>query len=104
MEQKKIGVMTFHIAHNYGAMLQAYALPTVIKNLGYNCEIIDYRFSYIDSWSRIEYFNDLTKKYGYIIGTALFVKRLRPCDLPNLLLESPLLFILSVPPPIPPSV
>lgn len=76
MKQKKIGTMTFHIAHNYGAMLQAYALAAAVRNLGHDCEVIDYRFPYIDSWSRIEYFNDLLKKHGYIIGGAVYVKRL----------------------------
>ena len=75
MKQKKTGILTFHIAHNYGAMLQAYALPTVVKKLGYDCEVIDYRFPYIDSWSRIEYLKDLLKKYGYIIGGAVYLKR-----------------------------
>lgn len=76
MKQKKIGIITFHIAHNYGAMLQAYALATAVRNLGCDCEVIDYRFSYIDSWSRIEYLNDIFKKYGYMIGGAVYVKRL----------------------------
>ena len=76
MQQKKIGVLTFHIAHNYGAMLQAYALATAVRNLGYDCEVIDYRFPYIDSWSRIEYLKDLFKRCGYILGGAVYVTRL----------------------------
>ena len=71
----KIGVLTFHIAHNYGAMLQAYALPTFLKKLGYDCEVIDYRFSYIDSFCRIEWLKDLVIKYGFIGGGLRFVKR-----------------------------
>lgn len=39
----KIGILTFHRAHNYGAVLQAYALQEYIKSLGYDVEIIDYR-------------------------------------------------------------
>jgi hypothetical protein len=39
----KAGIITFHSAHNYGAVLQAYALKTVIEKLGLECEIIDYR-------------------------------------------------------------
>lgn len=27
----KIGILTFHWAHNYGAVLQAYALQEVLK-------------------------------------------------------------------------
>jgi hypothetical protein len=39
----KVGVITFHIAHNYGAVLQAYALSNKLNKLGYDTEIIDYR-------------------------------------------------------------
>lgn len=40
---KKIGIITFHHAHNYGAVLQAYALQCEIEKLGYDVNIIDYR-------------------------------------------------------------
>lgn len=39
----KIGILTFHRAHNYGAVLQAYALVTYLRGQGYQAEIIDYR-------------------------------------------------------------
>lgn len=39
---KKIGIMTFHRAINYGAMLQAVALQQAIKRMGYEAELIDY--------------------------------------------------------------
>lgn len=39
---KKVGIITFHNAHNYGAVLQTYALQTMIKRLGYNVFIINY--------------------------------------------------------------
>ena len=52
MAVKKIGVFTFHIAHNYGAMLQAYALPIAVNKLGYDCEVVDYRFPYIYNWGK----------------------------------------------------
>jgi len=42
MAVKKVGILTFHRAFNYGAALQAYALLTTIKKLGYSVEIIDY--------------------------------------------------------------
>ena len=38
----KVGILTFHNALNYGAVLQAYALQKTIEKLGYRCEIIDY--------------------------------------------------------------
>lgn len=39
---KKIGIITFHRADNYGAVLQAVALQRAIIRLGYRCEIVDY--------------------------------------------------------------
>ena len=38
----KIGIITFHWATNYGAVLQAYALAKVLKEQGADVEIIDY--------------------------------------------------------------
>ena len=38
----KIGIITFHTAQNYGAVLQAYGLQQTVKKLENNCEIIDY--------------------------------------------------------------
>lgn len=38
----RIGILTFHRAHNYGAMLQAYGLLTFLKSLGHEVSIIDY--------------------------------------------------------------
>lgn len=39
----KVGILTFHNAINYGAVLQAYALQQTVVALGAECEIIDYR-------------------------------------------------------------
>lgn len=39
----KIGILTFHRAHNYGAALQCYALQERLKLVGYDVYIIDYR-------------------------------------------------------------
>lgn len=38
----KVGILTFHDAHNYGAVLQAYALKKYIQKLGYEVKIINY--------------------------------------------------------------
>ena len=42
---KKVGILTFHAAHNYGAMLQAYALQRFVSTMdsSIDCEIINYR-------------------------------------------------------------
>ena len=51
--KKKIGLLTFHCAHNYGAVLQAYALQEYIKSLGCDVEILDYRPNEITQSYRI---------------------------------------------------
>lgn len=38
----KIGILTFHRAYNYGAVLQAYALQYQLQELGHETYIIDY--------------------------------------------------------------
>lgn len=48
----KIGIFTFHRAHNYGAMLQTYALKKVCEKLENNTYVIDYAPNYIDSQYR----------------------------------------------------
>jgi hypothetical protein len=40
---KKVLLITFHASHNYGAILQAYALQQKILQMGANCETIDFR-------------------------------------------------------------
>ena len=59
---KKIGVITFHSAHNYGASLQCYALQETLKKKGYNTRIINYRNNKIDKNFRIISFNKTSLK------------------------------------------
>lgn len=42
-EKRKCGIVTFHSSHNYGSVLQAYALVKTIQKLGLDTEIIDFR-------------------------------------------------------------
>lgn len=41
---KKVGIITMHDIYNYGSVLQAYATQKVIEDMGYNAEIIDYKY------------------------------------------------------------
>lgn len=43
----RIGILTFHCAHNYGAVLQAYGLQEYLKSCGHEVEVIDYRPTYL---------------------------------------------------------
>lgn len=38
----KIGILTYHFANNYGAVLQAYSIQHVLQSMGHNVEIINF--------------------------------------------------------------
>ena len=38
----KVGILTFHRVHNYGALLQAYALQTILEVMGHEVSFVDY--------------------------------------------------------------
>lgn len=38
-----VGILTFHASHNYGSMLQTFALQQTVMKFGHNCEIINFR-------------------------------------------------------------
>lgn len=59
----KIGIFTFHYAHNYGAMLQAYALVTFLRMKGYDANIVDYRLPYIYELFELLDFKDFFARY-----------------------------------------
>jgi len=59
-----IGILTFHMAHNCGAMLQAYALCKSIAQItSSQCEIIDYRLP------------DIYNKYEQLLHSATIEPR-----------------------------
>lgn len=45
--KNKVGILTFHKAISYGAVLQAYALQNFLYELGIDNEIIDYKCEYM---------------------------------------------------------
>lgn len=44
----KIGILTFHRANNYGAVLQCYALQEYLNQIGYEAFVVDYRQTRIE--------------------------------------------------------
>lgn len=80
----KIGILTFHRADNYGAVLQCYALFNAIKSLGYNdVHIIDYWPSYFkEQYSLFSYKKFLSLS---LRGKAGMIKELVLFYIPKLL-------------------
>lgn len=74
----KVGILTFHDANNYGAVLQAYGLQETISAFGIDSEIIDYVQPYIiDRYKpiRVDKTNIATFLKS-ILSTALHYKNL----------------------------
>lgn len=73
----KIGILTFHRALNYGAVLQCYALYQVLSEMGHEVEVIDYRPAAIEKERVLFSGVELQKRRGffykmrYIISTSL---------------------------------
>lgn len=60
----KIGILTFHCAANYGAVLQTYCLQEVLKKMGHDVYVIDYRPKYlIEPYKIFSYYSDLYSSY-----------------------------------------
>lgn len=71
----RIAIMTFHMAHNYGAMLQAYALQKMIEEMGPDCEILDYRLRHIFKRDGIYRWSEYIRESGFFKGNARFFWR-----------------------------
>lgn len=65
----KLGIITFHNAHNYGAALQVLASQTYLTKKGYDCEVVNYRIQRIErtyaacSDKRKQRFDSFISKY-----------------------------------------
>lgn len=53
-DRKKIGLLTFHRTTNFGSCLQTYGLYKKISDLGYECEVIDYRCPAIEKREQLQ--------------------------------------------------
>ena len=57
--KKKIGIITYHSAYNFGSVLQAYATQKILETLGYEATILNYRMK-----SQYEYYSIIHIKQG----------------------------------------
>lgn len=71
----KIGILTFHCAINYGAVLQAYGLQELLKSMGHEVYVIDYRPDYLQRPYRL-FFPEAVKGHGILGNIRFFVREL----------------------------
>lgn len=68
----KVGILTWHYYNNVGSNLQAYALQEIIDSMGFDVEIINYRYKrYSDNWVKYiikNVFIMIDKKFPNIIN------------------------------------
>ena len=64
----KLGILTFHAAHNYGSMLQAYALQSFLRNHGHEPEIINFR----SKVQKLMYTHPFDFRYQYMIKETIY--------------------------------
>ena len=57
----KIGILTFHRTHNYGAVLQCFALQETIRKMGHDVLVINYVQPYIEHNNNVFY--DFQQKF-----------------------------------------
>ena len=74
---KKIGILTFHRAENYGAVLQAYALQEKLSKDAMPAEFIDYRNENIEAPYKFFYIKgkSIKGKIKTIISDFMFLTR-----------------------------
>lgn len=79
----KIGILTFHRALNYGAVLQCFALQEALKSIGHEVRIIDYRPPYLESYRKgLSFYafsktNGLIQKIKYLLVGVLMQRKKR---------------------------
>lgn len=67
--RKKVGIITYYSAYNFGSVFQAYATQKMIQELDYEAKIINYRMK-----SQYEYYSILHLNQGI----KTFLKDLLP--------------------------
>lgn len=77
----RVGILTFHNAYNYGAVLQTYATQELVKSMGHEVEIIDYHNARIDrmydkrKFHLKEFFKSTYKFPLYLLEKYFFWRR-----------------------------
>lgn len=71
----KTGILTFHNALNYGAVLQCYALQHYMQAKGHDVEVIDYRAPFIEEQKKLFSKTELRRR-GFVAFLKYFIARL----------------------------
>lgn len=79
--KKRVGIITMHKIYNFGSALQAYALQHIVTALGYDAELIDYKFPNVFHGVREKGLLEKIKIYvGKTLGLSVGFKTLKVYD------------------------
>lgn len=70
----RVGILTFHRAHNYGAVLQCYALQQILRAKGHEVRVIDYRQPWIEEFYKV-YSLDMIRACNGISELTAYLKK-----------------------------
>lgn len=82
-ERKKIGIVTILDVANFGSMLQAYALGTIVQRLNYEVEFINYWRQDYTTKNKVQTFlkdktlGNVTKRFAFALAALLFYAPIR---------------------------
>lgn len=72
----KIGILTFHNAINYGAVLQCYALKTFLSQQGHEVHVINYKNPFTEDYKKMMPWILLSEEKGIVKKIKYFTKSL----------------------------
>ena len=76
--KQTVGIITFHCADNFGAVLQTYALQSTIEGLMFKVEVIDFQPVSLTSQYKFQFnFSYIFKEYGIFRLLRMIVGRLK---------------------------
>lgn len=73
---KKVGLITYHAAYNFGSVLQSFATQYIINNLGYDCKIVNYRMNEQKKAYKVLNFSSKRISLGTIMSLWAIKKRI----------------------------
>ena len=79
----KIGILTYHRAENYGALLQSYALMTYFKRMGYEVSFVDYWPKYHEEYFKLFPLQQL--KHWKVVSKLKFLVKLSVWYIPRII-------------------
>ena len=70
----KIGILTFHCAANFGAVLQTLALQEVLRRMGHEAYVVDYRPKYLtEPYKAFKYETKDRSVTGYLKSCPVYL-------------------------------